>query len=261
MKNVFLPRILFQVPMDGDFAFITGDVKRNIPPFQCVADFPGGKPVRVVRSGAGDGQLWRHRVVQSRDKAACGTVVRQDEHVRRQVRAASQQGPQVRRFGISGQQGEAVPVEDKPEHQPVIAGRRHAGGRGQHLKRQPVRKGEHVSRAQSMTGNSARGKDGGERFGERPGRSMLRRVDAFKRSGVCGFHRIVGCDEQQAFEVIPVGMRYGDEVQPGQVVGGKHQGNEIPSHVETVGKQPAAVHHRPSSVGPFQKYGLPLSDI
>ena len=83
MKNVFLPRILFQVPMDGDFAFITGDVKLNIPPFQCVADFPGGKPVRVVRSGAGDGQLWRHRVVQSRDKAACGTVVRQDEHVRR----------------------------------------------------------------------------------------------------------------------------------------------------------------------------------
>ena len=215
MKNVFLPRILFQVPMDGDFAFITGDVKRNIPPFQCVADFPGGKPVRVVRSGAGDGQLWRHRVVQSRDKAACGTVVRQDEHVRRQVRAASQQGPQIRRFGISGQQGEAVPVEDKPEHQPVIAGRRHAGGRGQHFKRQPVRKGEHVSRAQSMTGNSARGKNGGERFGERPGRVMLRRVDAFKRSGVCGFHRIVGCDEQQAFEVIPVGMRYGDEVGAG----------------------------------------------
>ena len=58
LKNVFFPRILFQVPMDGDFAFITGDVKRNIPPFQCVADFPGGKPVRVVRSGAGDGQLW-----------------------------------------------------------------------------------------------------------------------------------------------------------------------------------------------------------
>ena len=56
-------------------------------------------------------------------------------------------------------------------------------------------------------------------------------------------------------------MRYGDEVQPGQVVGGKHRGNEIPSHVETVGKQTAAVHHRPSSVGPFQKYGLPLSDI
>ena len=83
LEECFFPRILFQVPMDGDFAFITGDVKRNIPPFQCVADFPGGKPVRVVRSGAGDGQLWRHRVVQSRDKAACGTVVRQDEHVRR----------------------------------------------------------------------------------------------------------------------------------------------------------------------------------
>ena len=28
--------------MDGDFAFITGDVKRNIPPFQCVADFREG---------------------------------------------------------------------------------------------------------------------------------------------------------------------------------------------------------------------------
>ena len=30
--------------MDGNFAFITGDVKRNIPPFQCIADFPGGRP-------------------------------------------------------------------------------------------------------------------------------------------------------------------------------------------------------------------------
>ena len=146
MKGGVLPNILFQGPMDGNFTFIAGDVKRNIPPFQCVADFPGRKPVRVVRPGAGDGQLWGYRVVQGRDTAACGTVVGQDEHVRRKIRAASQQGPQVRGFGVSGQQGEAVPVEGKPEHQPVIARRRHAGGRGQHFKRQPVRKGERVSR-------------------------------------------------------------------------------------------------------------------
>ena len=53
MKGGVLPNILFQGPMDGNFTFIAGDVKRNIPPFQCVADFPGRKPVRVVRPGAG----------------------------------------------------------------------------------------------------------------------------------------------------------------------------------------------------------------
>ena len=187
--------------------------------------------------------------------------MRQDEHVRRKIRAASQQGPQVRGFGVSGQQGEAVPVEGKPEHQPVIARRRHAGGRGQHFKRQPARKGEHVSRPQSMTGNAARGKDGGKRFGERPGRTLPRRVDAFKRSGISLFYRVIVRDEQQAFKMIPVGMRYGDEVQPGQVVGGEHRGNDIPPYIETVGKQPAAVHQRPPSAGPFQKDGLPLPDI
>lgn len=77
MKGGVLPNILFQGPMDGNFTFIAGDVKRNIPPFQCVADFPGRKPVRVVRPGAGDGQLWGYRVVQGRDTAACGTVVGQ----------------------------------------------------------------------------------------------------------------------------------------------------------------------------------------
>ena len=38
-------------------------------------------------------------------------------------------------------------------------------------------------------------------------------------------------------------------------------GNDVPAHVETVGEQPAAVHERPSFVGPFQQDGLSLSDV
>ena len=56
-------------------------------------------------------------------------------------------------------------------------------------------------------------------------------------------------------------MAQGDEVQPGQVVGGEDRGNDVPAHVEAVGEQPAAVHKRPSVAGPFQQDGLSLSDV
>ena len=47
--------------------------------------------------------------------------MRQDEHLRRQVRAAAQELPEGGLFRIPGQKGEAPALKNETQHQPVVA--------------------------------------------------------------------------------------------------------------------------------------------